>query len=71
MFYGGCVKMCENFTLNFGNKSTGCCITTTLCLTLPFPTGIFFTENNMAVVPPPTLLFSVSPIEVKTERQPF
>jgi hypothetical protein len=26
-FYGNCVKMCEDFAPNFGDKRTGCCIT--------------------------------------------
>jgi hypothetical protein len=30
----------------------------------------FLTKNNMTVVPP-TLFFSISPIEDKTERPPF
>jgi hypothetical protein len=28
--------MCEDFAPNLGDKRTGCCITTTYCLTLPF-----------------------------------
>jgi hypothetical protein len=40
-FYGNCVKMCEDFAPNFGNKRTGCCITTTHRLTLPFSPGNF------------------------------
>jgi hypothetical protein len=39
--YGDCVKMCEDFAPNFGNKGTGCCIMTTHRLTLPFPPGNF------------------------------
>jgi hypothetical protein len=27
-FYSECMKVCEDFTLNFGNKRAGCCITT-------------------------------------------
>jgi hypothetical protein len=34
-FYSDCVKMCEDFALNFGDKRTGCCIMTMHCLTLP------------------------------------
>jgi hypothetical protein len=30
-YYGDCTKKCEDFTPNFGDKRTGCCITT-----LPF-----------------------------------
>jgi hypothetical protein len=40
MFYSNCVKMWEDFALNFGNKRTGCCITTTHLLTLLFSPNI-------------------------------
>jgi hypothetical protein len=50
-FYGECVKMCEDFSLNFGDKRTGCSITTTHRPTLPFLPGIVFTKNNTTVVP--------------------
>jgi hypothetical protein len=43
--------MCEDFAPNFSDKGTGCCITTTNCLTLPFSSWIFFTKNNMTVSP--------------------
>jgi hypothetical protein len=39
--YGDCFKMCEDFNQNFGDKTTGCCITTTHCLTLSFSPGNF------------------------------
>jgi hypothetical protein len=52
-FYGYCVKMHEDFTPNFGNKRTGCCIMTMHRLTLPFSSGNFFTRNNMTVIPHP------------------
>jgi hypothetical protein len=38
-FYGDCVKMYEDFAPNFDDKRTGCCITTTHLLTLPFSLG--------------------------------
>jgi hypothetical protein len=50
MFYGDCVKMCEDFASTFGDKRTGCCITTTHRLTLPFSPGNFL-KNNMITVP--------------------
>jgi hypothetical protein len=50
-FCGYCKKICEDFSPNFGDKRTGCCITTTHSLTRPFSAGNFFTKNNMAVVP--------------------
>jgi hypothetical protein len=34
--YCDCVKMCEDFAPNFGERRTGCSITTTHLLTLPF-----------------------------------
>jgi hypothetical protein len=52
-FYGDCMKMCEDFTLNFSVKTTGCCTTTAHRLTLPFLPGNFFTTNNMTVGPQP------------------
>jgi hypothetical protein len=33
-FYDDCMKMCEDFAPNFGDKGTGCCITTTYHVTL-------------------------------------
>jgi hypothetical protein len=38
--------MCEDFAPNFGDKRTGCCITTTYHLTLPFSP---WTKNNITV----------------------
>jgi hypothetical protein len=38
-FYGNYVKMQKEFAQNFGDKRTGCCITTTHILTLPFSPG--------------------------------
>jgi hypothetical protein len=48
MSYGDCVELCEYFTPNFGDKNTGCCMTTTHLFTL-FNQGIF-TKNNMNVI---------------------
>jgi hypothetical protein len=44
-FYGDFVKMCEDFAPNFGDKRTGCCITTTHILTL-FSPGNFYRKQN-------------------------
>jgi hypothetical protein len=52
-FYGDCMKMYKGFAPNFGDQGTGCCITTTHLLTLPFSPRNFFTKNNMTVVPHP------------------
>jgi hypothetical protein len=40
-FYGDCVKMCQDFATNFGDKGTGCCFTKTHRLTLRFSLGNF------------------------------
>jgi hypothetical protein len=69
MFYSDCVKIYEDFAKNLGDKITDCCITRKHRLTLSFSPGIFFTKNNMTVLPHPPY-FSVSPIEDKTERPP-
>jgi hypothetical protein len=69
MSCGDCVKMCEDFALNFGDKRLGCCIMTPHCLTLPFSPGSFWPKDNCRL--PPTLLFSASTIEDKTDRLPF
>jgi NAD-dependent dihydropyrimidine dehydrogenase PreA subunit len=53
MFYGDCVKICEDFALNFGDKRTGCCFTTAHPFTLPFSPKNFFTKNNMTVISHP------------------
>jgi hypothetical protein len=40
-FYRDCVKMCEDYAANFGDRRTGYYITTTYLLTLHFPRGNF------------------------------
>jgi hypothetical protein len=35
-FYGDCMRICEDFALNFGDRRTGCCIMTTHHITLLF-----------------------------------
>jgi hypothetical protein len=66
-YYCDCVKFCEDFALNFGDKRTAGCITTH-CLTLPFSPMIFFFQKQHVVPQPPHLpvfgplqLVSVSP----------
>lgn len=39
--YGDCAKMCEDFTQNFGEEKTGCCMTKKHHLTLSFSPGNF------------------------------
>jgi hypothetical protein len=48
-FCGECVKMCEDFIPNIGDKRTGSCITTTHHLTLFFFTREFLTKSNIAI----------------------
>jgi hypothetical protein len=58
------MKMCKDFTPNFGDERNGSFITTTYHLTLPFSPGNFY-QKHLDCRPPRTLLFSVSPIEDK------
>jgi hypothetical protein len=58
--------MCEDFFPNFGDKTTGCCITTTHLLTFPFFTREFLTKNDTT-----TLLFSISRFKIKLKGHYF
>jgi hypothetical protein len=53
IFYGDCMKIWKDFTLNFGDKRSGCCIMTT-------HQGILYPKQHDCR-PPLTLLSSVSP----------
>jgi hypothetical protein len=56
LYYGDCLKMRKDFALNFGDKRTGCCITTHR-LTLPFSSGIFLPKRTWLSTPThPTFL---------------
>jgi hypothetical protein len=55
-FYCDCLKMCEDFAPNFSDKRTGCCITTTHRLTLPFSSGNFYQKRQDCRLHPPTHL---------------
>jgi hypothetical protein len=46
MFYGDCMKICEDFSPNVGSKTTGCCIMTVHNLTLPFSPGNFLPKTT-------------------------
>jgi hypothetical protein len=61
--YGDCVKICEDFLPNFGDKGTGSCITTTLC-------RVFLTKNNVTVMPHQHCftLFTGSKMKLKGHR---
>jgi hypothetical protein len=67
--FGDCVKMCEDFATDFGDKGNGRCITTTHRLTLPLPPQNFFTKIDCH--PPPTLLFFVSRFKIKLKGRHF
>jgi hypothetical protein len=68
--YCDCVKICEDFTPNLGDKKGGYYIMTRHHLTLPFSLGNFWSKTPW-LLSPPNLLFSVYWIEDKTERPPF
>jgi hypothetical protein len=59
------VKMDEDFARNFGDKRTGCCITTTHRLTLPFSPGNLIPKSTRPSSPTQRT-FIVSHIEYKT-----
>jgi hypothetical protein len=70
--------MCEDFSPNFGDRRTGCCITATHRLKLSFFSREFLTNKNMNVDPHPPYSpdlppcdFSISPIEDETETLSF
>jgi hypothetical protein len=69
-FYGDCMNMWEDFTPKCGDRRTGCCMKTVHHLTLLFFTRDFLPKHHDCH-PPATLLFTVSPIEDKSERPPF
>jgi hypothetical protein len=50
-YYCEHVKMCEDVTLNFGNKETGCCIMTAHHPTLPFSPGNFKPKTTLLSSP--------------------
>jgi hypothetical protein len=68
-FFGDFVKICEDFSPNFGNKISSFCITTMHSLTFGFSPENFWPKQN--VCRPHASYFSVSPIEDKTEKPPF
>jgi hypothetical protein len=51
MFYSNCMKICEDFTLNFGDKTAGCCTMKTHNFTFPFSPGNFLPKSTCH--PPP------------------
>jgi hypothetical protein len=55
--------------MNFGDKRTGCCITTTHTLTTFF-TREFLNVNNMTVVPHPPI-FSFPRLKIKLKDRHF
>jgi hypothetical protein len=70
VFYGYCLRMCEDYATKFGDKGTSGCITTTHRLTLLFSPGNILIKSNMTIVHT-HLTFLVFPIEDNTEMSPF
>jgi hypothetical protein len=54
-FYGGCMKMCEDFAPNFGDKINGCGITTTHYLPLPIWPRNYWRKTTWLSSPPTSL----------------
>jgi hypothetical protein len=76
MFYGDCMKMCEDFTLNFGNHKKWLLHHDNAPSHTSFFTREIFTKTNMTVIPhppysthltwpPATFLFPQSKIKLK------
>jgi hypothetical protein len=61
MFYGDCMKMCEDFTPNFRDKRTGCCITTMHRLTFSLPPGNFLPRRTWLSSPTHSACLTWSP----------
>jgi hypothetical protein len=59
------MKICEDFVPNFGDKRTGCCITITHHLTLPFSPGNFLI---FVLHPPYFYLFPRLKIKIKSHH---
>jgi hypothetical protein len=64
-----CLKMCGDLAPNWGDKRSGCCITTSHRLAFLFARK-FMTKNNTTVVLQPPY-FSVSPIKMKLKGRHF
>jgi hypothetical protein len=64
--FDDCVEMCEDFASDFGDKRTGCCVTTTTLFTREL-----LTKKHHDCRSPPTLLFSVSRLKIKLKGRHF
>jgi hypothetical protein len=62
-FYGDCMKMCKDFDPNFGDKRTGCCITTTHRLT-----GEFLTKTTRLSSPRQPYFSLFSRLNIKRRK---
>jgi hypothetical protein len=69
-YYGDCVKICENFSPNFGDKELAVA-SRQRTVSQFLLQQIFFGRKQHDCRPTPTLLFSVSMIEDKSEMPPF
>jgi hypothetical protein len=63
--------MCEDFSPNFDDKITGCCITATLYLTLLFSPGFFFTKINMPAHSQPPYFYLLPRLKMKLKGHYF
>jgi hypothetical protein len=63
--------MCEDFAPEFGNTGTGCSMTTTHRLTLPFSSGNFCQKNNVTVVPHPPYSTLFPRLKIKLKGRHF
>jgi hypothetical protein len=68
MFYSDCMKMCEDFALNLGDKRTTFCVMTLSHTS--FFIEEFFTKNNMTVALHPSYI-SVFRFKIKLKGRYF
>jgi hypothetical protein len=69
-FYGDCMKICEDFAPNFGNKRTSCSIMTMHHFTLPFSPRNFLPEITW-LSSPPTYFFLILRLKIKLRGRHF
>jgi hypothetical protein len=69
MFYGDGVKMCEDFALKLETEELA--VASRQCNISHVSSQGIFDQKQRDCPVPPTFLFSVSPVEDKTERPPL